>query len=216
MTRPRILAPLCALLLALGGCSSTNDDSVRIARRLLLGPEPVVPGPAFIALAESGAPAYIVSIEERGEAYATFLRQSVNAKGEESWISGDGLSLGMREGMVIATRGLGGDMLAGEATATRAALRAGRGGVTERFATLLDGEDHAVTLSFRCRVTPQGAAPVDLGRYTASTTFFHEDCRNGETAFRNLFWVERGTGRIVQSRQWISEGVGTLALRLIP
>ena len=118
--------------------------------------------------------------------------------------------------MIIATRGLGGDQLAGDASQTLAALQAGRNGVTERFVTLLNGESQAETLAFRCQVERQRQTVVDLGPYTADTDLFYETCRNGQIRFRNLFWVERGSRKLVQSRQWISKTVGTLALRSVP
>jgi hypothetical protein len=199
----------------LSACSS-NDQKHNLIQSLLNRPNEIEADPTFIAYEEAGAPAYLVSIEARDRAYTLFAHQTTNAKDEETWISPERLSLGMKSGMIIATRGLGGDQLAADPSQTLAALQSGQNRITERFITLLNGESHAETLAFRCQVTRQKQAAVDLGPYTADTDLFYEACRNGEIEFRNLFWVERGSRKLVQSRQWISETIGTLALRSIP
>jgi len=204
-----------ALLAGLSACSS-DANRPNMLEGLVNKSDEAEPDPTFLAYQQAGAPAYLVSLEAKDKAYTVFVRQTTNAKGEETWISLDKLSLGMKNGMIIATRGTGGDQLAGDPSQTLAALKAGRSGVTERFVTLLNGESQAETLAFRCEVERQRQADVDLGPYTADTDFFYETCRNGQIRFRNLFWVERGSRNLVQSRQWISETVGTLALRAVP
>ncbi|WP_193217606.1 YjbF family lipoprotein [Roseobacter sp. TSBP12] len=215
MTVLRPLGFMFALVASLSACSSDAEKS-NLLKELVSGQGEVVPDPTFLAYEQAGAPTYLVSLEAKKQAYTIFVRQTTNAKGEETWISLDKLSLGMKNGMIIATRGMGGDQLAGDPSQTLAALKAGRSGVTERFVTLLNGESQAETLAFRCEVERQRQADVDLGPYTADTDLFYETCRNGQIRFRNLFWVERGSRNLVQSRQWISETVGTLALRAVP
>lgn len=215
MTILRSVGLAMATVLGLAGCSS-NADQAKILRSFFTRGGAFQPTSQFIALAQKGSPAYVVSVEKREGAFSTFLRQTENAKGEETWISGDNLSLGMKDGMIIATRGFGGDMLAADAAQTASLLRAGREGVTDRFITLINGEDHAETLSFKCRITSEGPIAVDLGTYTAQTDQFYETCRNGEFSFINIFLIERGSRDIVQSRQWVSDYTGTLAMRVIP
>ncbi len=215
MTVLRPLGFMFALLAGLSACSS-DPNRPNMLEGLVNKSDEAEPDPTFLAYQQAGAPAYLVSLEAKDKAYTVFVRQTTNAKGEETWISLDKLSLGMKNGMIIATRGMGGDQLAGDPSQTLAALKAGRNEVTERFVTLLNGESQAETLAFRCEVERQRQADVDLGPYTADTDLFYETCRNGQIRFRNLFWVERGSRNLVQSRQWISETVGTLALRAVP
>jgi hypothetical protein len=204
-----------ALLSGLSACSS-DPDNPNLLTQFMKDKGEVVPDETFVAYEAAGAPAYIVSLQSSDNAFTVFVRQTTNAKGEETWISLDKLSLGMKSGMIIATRGLGGDQLAGDPYQTLAAVEAGRNGITERFITHLNGDNQAETIALRCNVTFQKQAPVDLGGYTANTDLFYEDCRNTQTKFRNFFWVERGTRKLVQSRQWISESVGSVALRTLP
>lgn len=203
-----------ALCAGLSACSS-DPETPNLLMQFVGGKDDVEPDPTFIAYEQAGAPSYVVSLESTKGAYTLFVRQTVNAKGEETWISLDRLSLGMTDGMIIASRGLGGDQLAGDPSQTLAALKAGRSEITERFITLLNGENQPEILAFRCQVERQRRTALDLGGYTADTDLFYENCRNSQTQFRNLFWVERGSHELVQSRQWISETVGTLALRVV-
>jgi hypothetical protein len=204
-----------ALFAGLSACSSDSENGTLLTQ-LMDGKDAIMPDETFLAYEAAGAPAYIMSLQSVDNAFTVFVQQTTNAKGEETWISLDKLSLGMKNGMIIATRGLGGDQLAGDPYQTLATVKAGRNDVTERFITLLNGESQAETLAFRCNVTFQKQASVDLGGYTANTDLYYEDCRNTQTKFRNFFWVERGSRELVQSRQWISETVGSVALRTLP
>ncbi|ATG48579.1 hypothetical protein CEW89_14050 [Celeribacter ethanolicus] len=209
------IALLLGFVAVLSGCSSDPNQSA-LAQQFFNRSKGFEPGADFLAAQRSGAPGYVAGLQNGENAYTIFLRQTVNARGEETWISPDRLSLGMKDGMLIATRGFGDDQLAADARATRAALTSGRETVTERFVTLLTEGSTAETFAFRCQITREKREPVQLSEsYTADTELFYETCRNGQMAFRNLFWVERGTRTIVQSRQWVSTETGELALRLI-
>lgn len=203
------------LIASLSACSSDPDNS-NLLMDFISGKDGIKPDETFLAYNAAGTPALILSLQSKPNAFTIFVRQTTNAKGEETWISLDKLSLGMKNGMIIATRGLGADQLAGDPYQTLTALKAGRNGITERFITHINGESQAETLAFRCNVTFQKQAAIDLGGYTANTDLYYEDCRNTQTNFRNFFWVERGSRKLVQSRQWVSESLGSVALRTLP
>ncbi|NVK45133.1 MAG: YjbF family lipoprotein [Rhodobacteraceae bacterium] len=208
--------PLFAVLCAgLAACSSNPEDS-RLLKDYFQGADEAEPNAAFVAARDANAPTYIGSLQTQENAYTLFARQTTNAKGESTWVSPDNLSLGMTDGMIIATRGFGDDQMAADARQTLAALKAGQNRITEHFVTRLDGDNQAHTLAFRCDVAFQKQDAVQLSEaYTANTDLFFETCRNGETDFVNFFWVERGSRQIVQSRQWISDETGALALRFV-
>ncbi|MDO6724796.1 YjbF family lipoprotein [Celeribacter halophilus] len=202
--------------LALVGCSSDPNQSAFV-RQALTRNAVLEPDAEFSDLQSSGAPAYVAGLQNKEGAYTLFVRQTINAKGEETWISPDHLSLGMKEGMIIATRGFGNDVFAADVNKTLLALKVGHeSDIVEHFITPLSGSSQVERLAFRCRVTKISRQSVPLGvNYTADTDLFEETCRNGQSDFQNLFWVERGSRRIVQSRQWIGEETGDIALRLV-
>lgn len=213
MIRPALFA--AALVTTVSACSSDKQRSEALSKILNKSDE-VVLSPEFVALAAQGGTPYIVSVEARENAFSVFLQKTVNAKNEETWISGDRLSLGMIDGMVIATRGFGGDALAIDASQTIAALNYKQTGIVERFVTFLDGNDIAQTIAFRCEIEQRGEWPIDLGSYTSQTVLMRERCVNGNTRFTNRFWIDLNSNDIVQSRQWISEHIGMLSLRVAP
>lgn len=211
----RAFAGLLTASAVLAGCSS-NPSQTALTKQLLNRSAATQPDATFVAHQNAGAPAYVAGLQDKPGAYTLFVRQTANAKGEETWISPDHLSLGMKDGMLIATRGLGNDQLSADARQTRTALTSGQNAITEHFVTLLAEGSTAKTLAFRCQVTRERQEPVQLSKnYTADTDLFSEACTNGQVEFRNLYWVERGSRNIVQSRQWISEATGELALRVM-
>lgn len=215
MTLPS-LGLILALMMGMSACSSDPEHS-SIIKSLFTREEAVQLDPDFVASRNAGAPTYIARLQSRKDAYTLFVLQTTNFKNEETWISLDHLSLGMKNGMIIATRGFGNDIYAADVDDTLSAIKSGRkSAITEHFITPLSGANQAEWLAFRCLVTRQSRQPVKLSdAYTADTDLFYETCRNGQMNFRNVFWVERGSRKIVQSRQWISEETGDLALRLV-
>jgi len=207
---------IVASLAILAGCSSDSNQSA-LLKQTLSKTATLEPNATFVTLQNSGAPTYVAGLQNKKDAYTLFVRQTVNAKDEETWISPDHLSLGMKDGIIIATRGFGNDIYAADVDGTLHALQSGEENtITEHFITPLSGSSQVERLAFRCQVTHQSREPVPLSEsYTADTNLFYETCRNGQMTFQNLFWVEQKTKRIVQSRQWISEATGELALRLI-
>lgn len=207
---------IVASLVILAGCSSDPNQSA-LLKQTFSKTATLEPNATFVTLQNSGAPTYVAGLQNKKDAYTLFVRQTVNAKDQETWISPDHLSLGMKDGIIIATRGFGNDIYAADVDGTLRALQAGdEKTITEHFITPLGGTSQVERLAFRCQVTHQSREPVPLSEsYTADTDLFYETCRNGQMTFQNLFWVEQETKRIVQSRQWISEETGELALRLI-
>ena len=202
--------------LALIGCSSDTNQT-EFVRQAFTKNSVIEPDAEFSDLQSSGAPAYVAGLQNKEGAYTLFVRQAINAKGEETWISPDHLSLGMKEGMIIATRGFGNDIYAADVDKTLLALKAGHErAVTEHFITPLSGSSRVERLAFRCLVTWDSRQNVPLSvSYTADADLFSETCRNGQIDFQNLFWVDRGSRQVVQSRQWISAETGDIALRLV-
>jgi hypothetical protein len=212
----RSLSYILATFSVLASCSSDPNQTALI-KQTFSKTATLEPGTAFLNAQNSGAPTYVAGLQNKEDAYTLFVQQTVNTKGEETWISPDHLSLGMKDGIIIATRGFGNDVYAADIDSTLRALKSGDENiVTEHFITPLSGSSQVERLAFRCLVTLQSREPVQLSKsYTADTDLFYETCQNGRTNFQNLFWVEKKTKKIVQSRQWISEETGELALRKV-
>ncbi|MDF1871131.1 YjbF family lipoprotein [Vannielia sp.] len=168
----------------------------------------------FARLVESGAPAKQVAVLEGGNPTIAVLK--TRRAGAETYVTPDGVTLRMRDGLLTGTAGLGNDIQNSDLAQVSALLRSRNGGVAERFQTFLTGEYRAVTRTYLCTISPQGPAEIDLATRDGQlrkvkTRLMQEDCRSLDQTFRNFYWL-RGD-RIVQSRQWAGAVSGMLVLR---
>ena len=132
----------------------------------------------------------------------------------EVWQSSDQIQVTLREGVLVGTKGLGGDMRSAQAQ-TVIAARDGQGGGGERLITLarLDGTAQAVP--FACDVTHPGPETIQIVDRRLSARHFRENCAYGDTTFSNDYWVEAATGKIRRSRHWAGPQFGYMAIDLL-
>ena len=127
------------------------------------------------------------------KAQATLVLVARN-QGVETWQTGDNVTVSMQSGVIVATRGLGFDVMGSDVTATLAALAGQRSGayeVARRYLTA-DNKSDRVTATCTMGRTPKGV--------------YVESCTAGSASFRNDYWLD-GAGRILQSRQWLGPDV---------
>lgn len=123
-----------------------------------------------------------------------------------TWISSDGITLGYRGGLLVATRGLGPDLMAADTGQALAAVRSGSGSYV-RIYDYLDGEDQAVRRSFVCSVKNKGSEVIEIYELKLTLRKVIESCSNPEFQIRNTYWISN-RNRIRQSKQWIGPDVG--------
>lgn len=119
----------------------------------------------------------------------------------EVWRSSDGAHLILRNGVLVGTKGLGGDIRSADARAAIAGFD-GRGGGGARLITIdrLDGSAQAVP--FDCDITQLGSETLQIVDKLVSTYRVREVCSYKDTNFTNEYWVETSGGRMRKSRQW--------------
>ncbi|KEO50930.1 YjbF family lipoprotein [Thioclava pacifica] len=123
-----------------------------------------------------------------------------------TWASDDNISVSVDRGVVVATRGLGDDLMGADAEPTLAALRGETAGPYRRTYRLLDPEDHARYVLMGCEMETEGAE-VLAGRRLIRN---EESCATAGLRAQNLYWTD-GAGQIVAARQWTSPKVGAIA-----
>lgn len=126
----------------------------------------------------------------------------------ETFSGPGGFTYTMRDGMLVATRGLGHDLMAADARQTRAALRAG-GGTARRVHETLDGLDRIVRSAFDCTVSARGGEAIELGNRKLTARRFDERCEGSGLIFENRYWLD-AAGEIVSSRQFVTQTVAYL------
>lgn len=109
-----------------------------------------------------------------------------------TWVDPTGVSLTTRGGVMIATRGLGHDLMISDASAVLDAMAAGGGRYT-RLYRHLDGEGQLGRLVLDCALQRSGQ-------------LWRETCSTADTSVDNTY-TESG-GRITESRQWVSPEIG--------
>ena len=129
--------------------------------------------------------------------------------GDETWASSYQVAVILRDGVLRGTRGFGEDMMSADVPSLRQ-LRTD-GSATRRSYYHLDGNDQTRTDEFACRVQYSGAESLEVVGRTFATRRYAEVCRNDREQFTNEYWF-KNSGKIVQSRQWVSPSVGFLRL----
>ncbi len=206
--------------LALGGCGSDNSngtddiDLVRSAGSTLLNKvragtaganAPAIRVVVTRALLDE-TPGEVMEVVPELTGLQDFLslietrRDSTPGK-IEVWKSSDNRQVIMREGVLVGTKGLGGDMRSAEAAAAIAGFD-GQGGGGQRLITLDRQDGTAQTVSFSCDMTQLGRETIQIVDQRVSTFHMREDCIYNKTSIRNDYWVETAGGRMRKSRQW--------------
>lgn len=205
-----------SLTVAACGSDKTNDgptEALKAVASTLSAPLRAKPdagakgiGLTREALANILTPVDLVTVEKTG-AQGVIAKIGAN-NGVETWSSVDGKTLSMRNGVVLATRGLGGDLMSASVP-TPAQLR--QGGSYQRVHTLLDGEDKPVILRFDCRAARSGDETITVVERGYATQRIEETCTGETGSFSNAYWFEIG-GKLRRSRQMVSESVGFVVI----
>jgi len=140
---------------------------------------------------------------------ATLIQRS-NHNGVVEWRTGDEVSLTFRQGVLIASRGLGDDLMTADVSGTVAMLQGHQTAQDyPRFTSRLDGEYQTKFESYLCRVTARASAAIESFGRVRKTSRITELCRNPERSFENTYWTG-SDGMMWKSRQWISPNTGYL------
>ncbi len=137
--------------------------------------------------------------------------------GRSFWQSPDRAGLIVLDpGIVVATRGLGLDLDAADASMIADLIASGRSGSGERRFVWRDGLYRPQEARFFCRVTLEGRTTLSLAGRARPVLVFREDCASAEGAalvFTNRYWRDAERPLIWQSSQWLGNTLGTLYLQ---
>lgn len=123
-------------------------------------------------------------------------------------------SLVLRDGVLVATRGLGNDLMSADAAGAIALITARKAGTTRRIYRYLDGEGIERPLPLDCTVALAGTKDLAFAGQSWATTQIGESCATGGLTISNAYWVT-DTGQIVLSHQWIGQRLGYLSVQLV-
>ncbi|SIT81524.1 Group 4 capsule polysaccharide lipoprotein gfcB, YjbF [Yoonia rosea] len=141
---------------------------------------------------------------------SVFARRSTNSD-LIIWVSDEGISLTLQDGVVVATRGLGNDLMGADLNQTYQRVVSGSGS-TVRIYDYLNGEDQITRREYACKTTTLRNETIEIFQRKHETRLISETCMGDAGGFGNLYWIDAG-GMIWQSRQWISARVGMVDIQ---
>lgn len=143
---------------------------------------------------------------------SVFARTSMNSD-LIAWVSDDGVSLTLRDGIVVATRGLGNDLMGADVGQVHRWLVSG-GGRMVRVHEYLNGEDQIIRREYACEIATLRSETIEIFQRKHQTRVISETCTGDAGGFRNLYWID-AEGMIWQSRQWVSARVGAVDIQIL-
>lgn len=201
LSKSLILTAFIGLLAACGNDTSRPDIGastlVNVAKGVV-GREETPASPTAAQLREAITPEFRAQSGNKPLIIATSLRVPVSSimtmfaqNGDvRTYLSPDVISFSLRNGVVIASRGLGFDLMSADVSGVLPRVRAGSGRAV-RVHRYLDGENQEVLRSFVC----------DFSTVAPRTVV--EDCKSPDIEFQNRYVLD-GAGNIAVSEQWIS------------
>lgn len=190
MTRLFLLARAggVALLaaLALGGCERALTSFDLVGNVAATAPDLIGPERLDVVIPATGAQARLGPVARNGDVTV--------------WQTLDGITLSLRQGVLVGTRGLGDDLMSADAEGILRLLRGTAGdGPLPHIRSRLDGEDRTVFRSYQCR---RSAVSTDAGLRRVDIL-----CISPSDRHTNIYWLD-SRGVIVRSRQWIGPTLG--------
>lgn len=201
-----------------------NIRQVLQARRAARGEKPARPALTRAALDATVKGAFIEVTIEESDVFAYLSRQASKhddfSGTVEVWRSEDNVNLAMRDGVLVATRGMPNDLLAASAL-VHAGGPKGPSGSGERIYEIAALDNESYKLSLVCQVEDLGPKQIEIVELTYRTRHLRETCEGrgyqvgSEKRSRvvNDYWIDSRTGRIWQSRQWAGPELGYLRIR---
>ena len=150
-------------------------------------------------LAQAEARLLILEVPTR-DAVAVLSLVNTN-QGVDTYLTADGVSISLQDGIIVATRGFGFDLMTAEVSETLAALKQGSSSAV-RIHRYLDGENHTDLRSFVCDVTVKRDLPAV------------EICHSATVSFENSYNFN-DNGFIVESQQWVSAEIGSVRINIL-
>lgn len=200
------LGVITALVACGGGEPGAQPGVVRTAVMKQVLPEPLgVDAAGAQRLIASGAPRLAIYLVDRGG--SVLMVKAGERDGVARWRSADNIQFYLRDGIVIGTRGLGFDLMTADSGNAAAIVAQGRSGRITRVHRHLNGEGRMTIRSYVCDITPGETETVRIpDAPSVQARRIEEACHSPAGNFKNVYWTQGG--RLVQTRQFIDDGVG--------
>lgn len=216
------LAVMVVAGLSVAACTNTRKDRPGLAiAQALVKPKPIAvvsdPNQVATAVAQSLAavkgPVALATFEKTNN--NVVLRPIATNGSYKTWAStgsADRRSITTRHGLLTATRGLNQDLMSSDVSQTLSLLKSRQSGSATRVQRYLSGEDEIYEVRVSCTISRGGQTQVQVGEINRSATEMTERCDSAERSFTNIYRVD-GSGRVLQSVQWLNDFYGTAVIQ---
>jgi hypothetical protein len=225
------LIPALILALVLAGCSGGNDvpalelQVIKSTREIIAAKTApkTTPPPVTRAMLDTLDGTFLEARLERHDLmahlYVEAQRRDAGPGQITVWHTFDTVTLTTRNGVLIATRGLGGDILS--STIQVAGARPGPARAGEKIMNIRSLDNKAVRLTLVCELSDLGPETIEIIEHRHATRHLRETCKGGISGdgsgspgtVVNDYWVDARNGLVWQSRQWAGPYIGYLRLR---
>ncbi len=155
---------------------------------------------AASALRVNPGPLIMVTLESMGTTQVMAMTGENN--GMRTYMTPNEQAVILRNGLLVATRGLGNDLSVAEASGPASLILAGRSGEAKRVMRYYSGDGLERPLPLDCRVGPGPKAGVTI-----------ESCEGFGAKIQNNYIVSGG--RATVSRQWAGPKLGYLTIQTL-
>ncbi len=228
----RILVPVLALLglAALAGCTNQPDATGAVVRSAqviagsIRGTDKPAEAPPLTRAALDAIEGEFIEVEIEKTGSKAFLYISGERRGAAAgdeggrllvWRTENEVSLTTRNGVLIATRGLGGDMVSSDSLAIDASLSGRRAGHGARLQVYSALDNKPVEMNFVCDITAHGPETIVIVERRHSTERFRETCEVAGGVVVNDYWIDSRSPTIWRSRQWAGPYIGYIQIRQV-
>jgi len=131
-------------------------------------------------------------------------------RGFVTWQTGDGISLTLKSGVLVSTRGLGADLMSADIAEVVAAVQTGNG-TARRVHRYLDGENQLRPLTFVCDIETTGSETISVLGAARAVRQVTETCTSPDLIFTKIYWIGRD-GLTWKARQFIGVDIGYIGI----
>ena len=210
--------PSIALLGFLSACGPMNNNGLGANTAARLGAitglrtAPAAPPSALPTAALAAGPGNVLMVTLLGrDAVAAMTRVGTN-NGVDTWRTAKGVTLSFQDGILVASRGLGEDLMGADVAGVRAAILRGTG-TAQRQHSFLGGEDQIQTRDLTCTFTTNAPETITIATGAVTAGKVTEVCESSALVFTNLYWLN--DNEIVQSRQAVAFSVGYIRVNIL-
>ncbi len=129
-----------------------------------------------------------------------------------TWATEQYVSVSTRDGIVVATRGFGPDLMSASVPSL-AQIASGQGNVARRY-YYLDGADQTQSYAYACTLARKGSETITILGKPFATSRIVESCSGPAGSFTNQYWFD-SRHILRQSMQFLVPGVDDLLLQRV-